>query len=181
MDSAKTKMPLPRARTIAHAVLAELAPGCQRIQVAGSIRRECPVVGDIEMVAIPIPVLDLLGDPVGSALDPILQALVTAGRLERIKGGDRYKQFLIPRAGCVLDLFLPDLDTWGCVFTIRTGSAAFSHRLVTPQSQGGLCPNNMRFSGGRLLCNGALLATPDETDVFRRLGLEWIEPRDRSK
>jgi hypothetical protein len=49
----KTKRPLPDAERIAAAIVADLAPSCARIQVAGSVRRRTEVVGDIEIVAIP--------------------------------------------------------------------------------------------------------------------------------
>ena len=49
----KTQRPLPDAERIAAAIVADLAPFCARIQVAGSVRRHKAVVGDIEIVAIP--------------------------------------------------------------------------------------------------------------------------------
>jgi hypothetical protein len=49
----KTQRPLPDAERIAAAIVADLAPFCARIQVAGSVRRHKEVVGDIELVAIP--------------------------------------------------------------------------------------------------------------------------------
>src|SRR5436190_14063617 len=49
----KTQRPLPDAERIAAAIVADLAPSCACIQVAGSVRRRKEVVGDIEIVAIP--------------------------------------------------------------------------------------------------------------------------------
>jgi DNA polymerase/3'-5' exonuclease PolX len=49
----KTQRPLPEAERVAAAIVADLAPFCARIQVAGSVRRRKEVVGDIELVAIP--------------------------------------------------------------------------------------------------------------------------------
>ena len=50
----KTKRPLADAERIAAAIVADLAPFCARIQVAGSVRRRKEAVGDIELVAIPL-------------------------------------------------------------------------------------------------------------------------------
>jgi DNA polymerase/3'-5' exonuclease PolX len=180
MSTTTEKMPLIYARRIAEAIKAELAPGCDRIEIAGSIRREKPQVNDVEIVAIPAPACDLFGAVIGTQLNPILDRLCTEGRLEKIKGGDKYKQFRIVKAGVKLDLFLPDVETWGCVFTIRTGSAEFSHRLVTKRQYGGLCPNDMDFRSGRIVRGLKLLATREEADVFRDLGIEWVEPRERT-
>ena len=49
----KTQRPLPEAERIAAAIVADLAPSCDRIQVAGSVRRRKEVVGDIELVLMP--------------------------------------------------------------------------------------------------------------------------------
>src|SRR5205823_12049549 len=48
-------MPLPLAQAEKHAakILAELAPFCERIEIAGSIRRRRPTVNDIDFVALP--------------------------------------------------------------------------------------------------------------------------------
>jgi DNA polymerase/3'-5' exonuclease PolX len=180
MSVSTESLPLAKARHIADSLMNALMPGCWRIAPAGSIRREKDRVNDIEIVAIPRLSVDIFGDPDGATeLQKIIARLVESGELKRIKGGDKYQQYVVVRHGCKLDLFLANADTWGCIYTIRTGSAEFSHRLVTPKSQGGLCPDGMRFSGGRLSRHGALLATPEEADVFRELGLDWIEPRDR--
>lgn len=175
------RMPLGAARKLAESVVAELLPGCQRIAVAGSIRRAKPTIGDLEVVAIPTPALDLFGGPTGGTmLDPILGQLVAAGRLERVKGGEKYRQYVLPRHGCKLDLFLASPETWPCVLVIRTGSAEFSHRLVTPKAHGGLCPSDMKFSEGRLWRDGQPLPLADERDLFAALGLDWIEPQARA-
>jgi DNA polymerase/3'-5' exonuclease PolX len=46
-------IPLLAATTLAAKLVAQLAPYCERIEVAGSVRRQKDIVGDIELVAIP--------------------------------------------------------------------------------------------------------------------------------
>ena len=46
-------MDLEEARTIAHDVHDRLEPACERIAIAGSIRREAVEVKDVEIVYIP--------------------------------------------------------------------------------------------------------------------------------
>jgi DNA polymerase/3'-5' exonuclease PolX len=43
------------AQRIADKLIADLSPHCDRIEVAGSVRRQKPECGDIELVAIPKP------------------------------------------------------------------------------------------------------------------------------
>lgn len=177
MSTTPTRLPLSSAKRLSEAIVAELAPACERIEIAGSIRREKPEVGDIEIVAIPRVACDLLGQPLASELDPVLDALVLAGRLSKIKGGDKYKQYLL-KHGVKLDLFLTDKDCWGVILAIRTGPADFSKRLVTQKFMGGLLPSYLRVQGGRIWKGYDALETL-ERDVFSAAGLEWIEPRDR--
>ena len=51
----KTRIPLNEAHAIAAEIITVLAPHCRRIEIAGSIRRQRPEVGDIEIVGIPEP------------------------------------------------------------------------------------------------------------------------------
>jgi DNA polymerase/3'-5' exonuclease PolX len=52
--SSKQRIPLARARIIAGEIVDLLTPVCERIEVAGSVRREKATVGDnIEIVCVP--------------------------------------------------------------------------------------------------------------------------------
>ncbi|NIN36317.1 MAG: hypothetical protein GTO60_14990, partial [Gammaproteobacteria bacterium] len=52
--SQANKQPLEIARGIAEQLVSAFAEHCERIEIAGSIRRLRPDIGDIEIVAIPI-------------------------------------------------------------------------------------------------------------------------------
>lgn len=171
-------------------------PCCGRIEVAGSIRRQKAQVNDIEICAIPLVTVtgvDLLGDEaLARPIDDVLTKLCDEGRLKLVKGFKpytpwKYAQFEVMSGGqgappiCKLDLFLADKDTWGCIFTIRTGPAEFNRKLVTAKRAGGLCPAHLRFRDGRLCFTdgSGVKETPEEHDVFRCLGLPFIPPEQR--
>lgn len=181
MSTTTTRMPLTQAQRLAESVLTELGPGCQRIEIAGSVRRRRPDVGDLEIVAIPKRTPTLFGDdPEGySSLDPILAALVGTGRLVPVKSGQKYKQFLLPRHGIALDLFLCSTETWGVIFTLRIGPADFSHRLVTQRDKGGLLPSDLRVRDGRVWRRMECLETPTEQRFFDVADMKWVEPWER--
>lgn len=183
MSTTTDRMPLSVATRLASTLAALFVPRCLRIEVAGSIRRKKPTIGDVELVCIPLPKLDLFGapDPAGGTLlDPMLDSLCAEKKLERVKGGEKYRQYKLVKAGCNLDLFLCTPLTWAVNLTIRTGDSNFSHRLVTPKSQGGFCPDGYRFSGARLWKDGHPVDLAEEADLFAALGLPWVEPWNRN-
>ena len=49
----KQRMPLVTARVLAERIVDELRPFCERIEIAGSIRRRRPLCGDVDLVALP--------------------------------------------------------------------------------------------------------------------------------
>lgn len=187
-------MRLGLARPIADGLVKTLLPACDRLAIAGSIRRGAATVKDIEIVCIPSPIpsptsapTDLFGNvhPGGlTGLDEQLGRMVASGALKRGgKDGRRFKRFIVPTLDgeIVLDLFivLPPAQ-WGVIFTMRTGPADFSHWVVTSMSKGGALPGGMKVAEGQLWRNGEeRVETPEEADFFEAIGLAWVEPGRR--
>lgn len=187
----KNRIPLERAELLAAEVIKLLRDVSTRVEVAGSIRRRRPDVGDIEIIAIPkhevvqadlfAPGEGLNRDLLGARCIDLLADGTFTHRLDKNGHqafGAKYKR--LTYRGVALDLFSPDDDTWGVILTIRTGPAEFSHQLVTSRSHGGLLPNWLRVSEGRIWRGVTPLSTPEERDVFEAIGLDWIEPQDRT-
>jgi DNA polymerase/3'-5' exonuclease PolX len=178
--SATTKLPFAQVRSVAAAVVERLSPACHRVEVAGSLRRCAEMVGDIEIVAVPVLDVDLFGNPTSvSEVDRLL----AGWPIQLLKNGPKYKQFsFVSTAGntYTVDLFLqPDPATWGVNFLIRTGSADFSHRMVTPKWQGGYMPNEFRVEEARVWRGGGKMLTPEEQDVFELWEMDFIPPEKR--
>ena len=192
MTATIERIPLARAETLATELMIGLRRYCERIEIAGSIRRRRPDVHDIELVCIPRrePLLvDFFGQVVGyrDQLHEFVEQAVAAGRLEhrldkngRPAFGEKYKRLQFKGIG--LDLFsVIEPAQFGMIFVIRTGSADFTHRLVTQQRFGGLLPNYWSVRDGALWNErGELITTPEEADVFTALGMDWIAPEVRS-
>ena len=174
--STVAKLPLATILPIAQRLLRGLAPYCARIELAGSLRRNRPMVGDIELVAIPHRPVDLLGQELTDMPTP-LDRFLDAQAIPFTKRGRKYQQFTY--GPYTVDLFLAAPATWGSIYTIRTGSADFSRWLVTSQPARGAAPAEVAFIDGRLTAHGRLLHTPEEADVFNALGLAYIPPADR--
>ena len=183
--SKEIKVPLDVARYQAHRLLDLLEPVCERIEIAGSIRRQCLEVGDIELVAIPKPTRGLFFHKWDTQI--IIDRIFEIDKLSFLresdeplfaKRGEWYAQFTI--FGMKVDLFMTTPEKWGCIFMIRTGSADFSKRMMTKKSGGGYCPDHLYFKNGRLWDGEEVLDTPEEDDVFRLLGVPWMDPVERS-
>lgn len=199
--------PLATARRIAEALLAELAPACERIVLAGSIRRERPNVNDIEIVAIPRYTEEPVTGQAGLFADPapaVRRVNCLWDRIEEVSdghgaimpmkpgvpriepdpkwhekrfAGSRYFKLFLPRTGFAVDLFMTDAASWGLILAIRTGSSEFSRAMVTRWTQ--VSGGGHSKDGLLRMPDGRIVPSPEEEVVFRACGVEWIEPRKR--
>lgn len=176
----KEKRAYQVVRPLADRLVEMLEPVCARIEIAGSLRRMRPEVGDIEIVAVPKPIYDLTGEPIErTGVDDLL----ASWPVRVVKNGQKYKQFVFAgKSGkeYQVDLFLqPNPATWGVNFLIRTGADEFSKRMVTSTQHGGLCPAGLSVKDGRIWQNGKVLETPEEQNIFELWGMDYIEPSKR--
>lgn len=160
-------MILAAAQAIAERVRAQLAPHCYRCEIAGSVRRRKPECGDIEIVAIP--------KPYDTGLFASGIALVV-NQWPKIKGElpCKYTQRVLPE-GINLDLFFAVPENWGLIYAIRTGSADYSHNVLAA----GWVRNGYKSVDGMLTFQGVAIPVCEEIDLFRRAGVEWVEPERR--
>jgi DNA polymerase/3'-5' exonuclease PolX len=196
--SAGVAVALDQARRSADILAQLLSPGCERIEIAGSIRRGKAQVHDIELVAVAkledrpdgmfgSSTIDLLEERVGRliAAGNLAPRLVenhrADGRVDlQHKLGSAFKALVTPR-GIPVDLFIVRPPaTWGAIFALRTGPGAWNTRLVMECKSIG-----RRVAGGQVeRWHGALsewvpVPTPEEADFFAALGQPWVEPADR--
>lgn len=175
-------IPVPwlQARTVAGALVHYLEPACHRVAVAGSLRRMKPMVRDIEIVAVPKMDIDLFGNPLETSY---IDSILDNRPVTFIKKGRKYWQFcFVGTSGYeyIVDLFLqPDPATWGINMLLRTGSADFSHKMVTARSMGGYKPDGLEVRDARVWRDGVALDTPEERAVFDLWGMGYVEPRER--
>jgi DNA polymerase/3'-5' exonuclease PolX len=188
------RIPLELADIAAHQVLDALAPGCERIAIAGSIRRRRLDVGDIEIVAIPrvhtervreglFEDRDLEVDELQVCIDLAMMDGTLTAHPDDPKRGPRYSKLTHAASGIQVDVFSCRRDTWGLALLIRTGPAAYSHWLVNEaRARYFHVANGYELHPGRIAC-GAIpcepIPTPDEDTVFRVLQLHPAGPEAR--
>lgn len=169
-------MKLAKARELAEEAMEKLVPVCERISIAGSIRRECANVKDVELVVIPAKVPGGLWGDIPE-VDP--RFYKTVDQWTRIRGHaqGKYTQRLL-RGMLRLDLFMACPMNWGLILAIRTGSAAFSHKVLAKR----WCREGLMSDEGMLRRRetGEIIPVREERQLFHMIGMDWIHPRDRN-
>jgi DNA polymerase/3'-5' exonuclease PolX len=180
-------MKLEAAQYCAQRIVRSLSPFCQRIEVAGSVRRQCPDVGDLDIVVVPkweqrpdsMALFDDMGIPVNMVFEWCQGNTDSPERPEIRWEGRGLRQWTgyLPDFGIKLELWITLPENWGTIFLIRTGSAEFAHALVTFAWQ-----EKKRFQD-RFLWDTAreiIIPTYEELDVFNALRLDYVEPQCRT-
>src|SRR3990167_4394329 len=167
----KAEIPYKEAKTIADKLVMLLSPHCFRIEIAGSIRREKDIVGDVEIVCIPKPYqTGLFQDGIAEIVN---QWQKVKGELEY--GKTKYTQRILPE-GIKLDLLFAEEGNWGNILLIRTGDWEFSKKFM-----GVLLPQNgYKQEDGFLKYNEKIVFCTEEKELFLRAGIKYIEPKNRT-
>ena len=169
-------MKLAEAKGYANQLSMWLRPYCERLEVAGSIRRERPQCNDVDIVCIPkiIEEADLTGEVVGrrNLVQEFVERHVKAssGRAKIVSQGD--KQIILELPNKVqLDLWFADDRTWATRLMCRTGS--MKHNIQLCEIAKGLGLHWNPYEG----IEGKDCST--EEAIYKALGLKFIEPKDR--
>jgi len=154
-------MKLKEAKQIYSDLAGVLSPYCEMMAVAGSVRRGKPLVGDIDIVAIP-----KMGTLQG--IIPMLfdQVELNGPKLARL----RYH-------GAQIDIYYATPETWATLLLIRTGSKESNIRLCSiAQGRGWKLHAN---GEGLFDQNGSRIAGSTEQSIFEALGVTYEEPWQR--
>lgn len=199
----KQRIPLQIAAAKADQFVKLIEPDCDRIEVAGSIRRGKETIGDIEIVCTPRYVmsqqLDLFSSPEVQAENKLVPHLRELENIKVIKprfnkSGHRIAWF--PKKstkepkylafwwqGIPVDLFIVNRDQlawWGYIFWLRTGPGEANQMAVTQEYKRGLCPNNVRMSDGIVYRDGVPWPVRTESEMFDVLQMVYLPPHKRS-
>ena len=146
----------------AEALLAHLrsVPGVERAEIAGSYRRACETVGDLDVLVT------------GSDRAAIVQTFVEYGASVLARGTTRAAIRL--RSGLQVDLRVLDADSYGAGLHYVTGSKAHNIAIRRMGRERGLKINEYGIFRGTRRRGGAT-----EEEVFAAVGLPWIPPELR--
>jgi DNA polymerase/3'-5' exonuclease PolX len=162
-------MEYQKALNIASRIKEKLAPFCEKIEIAGSIRRKNKQVKDIEIVCIPdmrTPKRRSSGwSTVVFLLGNVLKGKIADGK---------YIKIWLEEEGIILDLFVAEPDNWAMIYLIRTGSADFSRHILTQFNKLGY-----HSEGGYPTKGDEKLTFDTEADIFSFLNMEFVPPENR--
>ncbi len=157
---------LSRAQNIAEQIVGALRshPGAERVEVAGSMRRQTDSVKDLDIIAT-------AQDPVAlsAALAelPLIESVLSAG-----DAGAR----VLTHSGMKVDLKVVEPDQFGNVLQHFTGSKAHNVALRESAVRRGLHVSEYGILDDE---TGETLRCATEEEVYERLGLAWIPPELR--
>lgn len=160
---------------------------CEDIKIAGSLRRNEPLVGDVEIVAIP------KITPEGNQLHQQLDEMLESGEIKKAnvssdrdkystRWGPLYRAFTCD--GIKFDLFMGDADNFGYIYWLRTGPDNKQDKANT------YIASQVKDHAPFLLKKGYIwnratgekMSVPDELTWFKLLGFpDFISPSARHR
>jgi len=161
------ELDLKEAEKIAAQVKAAVEPLCERLEVAGSIRRQKSKVHDIDFVAV------TKNDPEWQKINEKLKKLKAK---PNCSGNSVIKAFLpCPNGLFQVDFYRAKPSTFGILLFVRTGSAEHNVWLAGCAISKGM---RIKYSEG-LIKDTSVIAGETEKGVFEALGLPCPLPSER--
>ena len=151
------------ALDVAEALVAELVGMKQvrRVTYAGSLRRMRETIGDVDLLVA------------STDAGPIMEAFVAQTSVTRVIAHGDTKSSIVAAGGLQVDLRVVSPDVWGAAMIYFTGSKAHNVRIREMAVRAGLKLSEYGLFDAK---SGALLAAGTEEQVYKRLGLPYIEP-----
>ena len=162
LQSTGGRVQLAPALDVAEMVVAELSSvrGVLRVAYAGSLRRMCETVGDVD-------VLVASRDPAAA-----MKAVTSLPGASVLASGETRSSIVTAR-GTQVDVRVIEPDVWGAAMIYFTGSKAHNIRIreIAVRKRLKLSEYGL-FEAG----SGDLIVAETEEQVYERLGLPWIPP-----
>ena len=187
------RLPLETARRLAERLAEKLAPLCWRLEIAGSIRREKPTAGDIELLYIPrraTRLTDLFRTELETFDEPdtLLESWLAAGEIEKRTGPGGHKAWgrEIKLAWAIrwqinIDFFTTTERNWWNTLICRTGSADHNILIASIAREKGWKwnPAGAGFTRQDNYGRTEQHAVTSEEDLFQFLRMPYKPPRAR--
>ncbi len=164
LKQSKGRMNLGMAFPVAKRIIETLREktGSDKIEWAGSLRRMKENIGDIDILAT------------GSDHKKIIQSFTHLPEVKEVLASGETKASVIVEGGLQIDLRVVEEDSYGAALQYFTGSKAHNIHLRGIARARGIKINEY----GVFKCEKRI-GGKEEKDVYRALGMDWIEPELR--
>jgi len=164
LKASKGRMNLGTAFPVAKRIVETLREktGSKKIEWAGSLRRMKENIGDIDILAT------------GPGKEKIFQAFTRLPEVKEVLASGETKASVIVEGGTQIDLRVVEEDSYGAALQYFTGSKGHNIHLRGIAKAKGIKINEYGVFKGEKKIGGK-----EEKDVYRSLGMEWIEPELR--
>jgi len=133
----------------------------EKYEIAGSIRRGEPTIGDIDII-------------VSEPLADICKRIESSAHVRKVNGGD--KKMDIDYKSMRFNIYHSEIDSWGAMLFFLTGPAGYSIAYRKRAKEKGY-----KLDQYGLWDNGELIASRTEQHIYKALGKEYKEPEMRGK
>lgn len=194
MSLEKRKFPAGLATLTADRIVGALRDYCERIEIAGSLRRRSPLVGDVEILFVAkteTVKADLFATKTIPKTDAEIERLLQTGVLgKRLNAngatmwGESNKLAVELKTMIPVDLFATTEAAWFNYLVCRTGPAELNVLIATRAREKGWRwnPYGAGFSrSGPLAGKAEVFEVKSEEDVFHFVGLEYCQPAERKR
>lgn len=193
--SGKTKWNAYEAMQVAAYLSTSLGLSCERVEIAGSLRRRKEKVGDIELLIIPR--IDqrrnaesIFEESIDhNCADERLRAMLESGELAKrvgAKGGTSWgaenKLGVHVESGIPVDIFTASAMTWANLLVCRTGGMANNIAIASNARARGWKwnPYNVGFTRLTGPSRGTVKPMYTEREIFAFAGMKYQEPWERA-
>ena len=166
MGSKQNRQPIKKIKPIAERWVKRLKSrsDVKEAVFCGSLRRERETISDIDIVV--------------SAKDgsEIMEFVATHKEVDSVLGQGATKTSVVLKDGVQLDLRVVEADVFGAAILYFTGSKAHNIKLRQLAISKGWTLNEY---GLKNLANSEIIAAKTEKDIYKALGMQFIEPPQR--
>ncbi|MFH1098951.1 MAG: PHP domain-containing protein [Candidatus Uhrbacteria bacterium] len=163
------RMPIGRALPLAESLAQSIERSgfCDRVEIAGSIRRRKETIGDIDLLAT------------SAHSKRVIDVFCGLPLIRRVIARGETKANVLLKTGIEADLRVLDPEAFGAGLYYFTGSKQHNIHTRTIAMQKGLTISEYGVFRGTKEKKGKLVACRTEEDVFRAIGLPYIPPEIR--
>jgi DNA polymerase (family 10) len=162
----RDRIPSGRLRPFAEGIAERLAalPEVEECQIAGSLRRFTETAKDIDLVVAT------------TAAAPVAEAFAGSEWVASVEARGETKVTCVAHDGTRVDLRMVEPAAFGNLLQHLTGSKEHNVAIREAAAKAGL---KVSEYGIETVETGELLRSREETDVYRRLGMDWVPPELR--